>query len=88
MKGLLHELGRRWSYSILGVVYERDSVYFNELKKALEGIPPKTLSDRLRGLVKEGLMRRKYVFEQGRHRTEYTLTEKGVAIYETILSWK
>ena len=52
---------------------------FGELRHNLSGISPKTLTDRLRDLERNGVLERK-VFPEIPPRVEYTLTEKGRAL--------
>jgi DNA-binding HxlR family transcriptional regulator len=40
-------LGRRWMLAIVWAAAEEGAVRFNEFKQALEGIPPRTLAQRL-----------------------------------------
>jgi len=49
---------------------------FNQLERSLQGISPKTLSERLRSLEKEGIIARQ-TFAEAPPRVEYSLTEKG-----------
>ena len=49
---------------------------FNELERSLEGISPKTLSERLRHLEEEGIVRRE-TFAEVPPRVEYSLSERG-----------
>src|SRR5689334_23117542 len=49
---------------------------FNELERSLEGISPKTLSERLRHLEEEGIVRRE-TFAGVPPRVEYSLSERG-----------
>ena len=49
---------------------------FSELRSSLEGISPKTLTDRLRDLEQPGLVER-VVYAEIPPRVEYTLTAKG-----------
>ena len=49
---------------------------FNQLERSLQGISPKTLSERLRSLEEEGIIIRQ-VFAEVPTRVEYSLTEKG-----------
>src|SRR3954454_24813677 len=44
-------LGRRWMLAILWASAEEGAVRFNEFKQALEGIPPRTLAQRLAQLA-------------------------------------
>jgi DNA-binding HxlR family transcriptional regulator len=49
---------------------------FNELERSLQGISPKTLSERLRSLEDVGIIIRQ-TFAEVPPRVEYSLTEKG-----------
>ena len=49
---------------------------FNQLERSLQGISPKTLSERLRTLEEEGIVARQ-TFAEVPPRVEYSLTEKG-----------
>ncbi len=49
---------------------------FNQLERSLQGISPKTLSERLRSLEEEGIIARQ-TFAEVPPRVEYSLTEKG-----------
>ncbi len=52
---------------------------FSELERSLEGISPKTLSERLVALEREGVLSRR-TFAEVPPRVEYSLTEKGQAL--------
>jgi DNA-binding HxlR family transcriptional regulator len=52
---------------------------FNELERSLQGISPKTLSQRLRSLEKAGMIARRS-YPQVPPRVEYSLTQKGLAL--------
>lgn len=52
-----------------------------ELLRALPGISPKTLTDRLRELEGEGVLERR-VFAEVPPRVEYELTDRGRSLYE------
>jgi len=60
---------------------------FHQLEHSLEGISPKTLSDRLRSLEEEGIISRR-TFAEVPPRVEYTLTEKGHALVDVIESMR
>jgi DNA-binding HxlR family transcriptional regulator len=62
---------------------------FNQLERSLQGISPKTLSERLRTLEEEGIILRQ-TFAEVPPRVEYTLTEKGrdlVYVIESMRSY-
>src|SRR4051794_41970276 len=52
-------LGRRWMLAILWAAAEEGAVRFNEFKQALEGIPPRTLAQRLSELEEAGVLERR-----------------------------
>lgn len=56
---------------------------FSELERSLVGISPKTLSERLSSLEREGVLHRR-TFAEVPPRVEYSLTEKGQALAELI----
>lgn len=49
---------------------------FSELERSLDGISPKTLSERLTALEREGILHRQ-TYAEVPPRVEYSLTEKG-----------
>jgi DNA-binding HxlR family transcriptional regulator len=52
---------------------------FSELERSLEGISPKTLSERLAALEREGILHRQ-TYAEVPPKVEYSLTEKGHAL--------
>jgi DNA-binding HxlR family transcriptional regulator len=56
---------------------------FSELERSLEGISPKTLSERLSALEREGILSRR-TYAEVPPRVEYSLTEKGCALVSII----
>jgi DNA-binding HxlR family transcriptional regulator len=56
---------------------------FSELERSLVGISPKTLSERLSALEREGVLHRQ-TFAEVPPKVEYSLTEKGQALYTVI----
>lgn len=56
---------------------------FNQLERSLQGISPKTLSERLRSLEEEGVILRQ-TFAEVPPRVEYSLTEKGHDLIEMV----
>ncbi len=56
---------------------------FNQLERSLQGISPKTLSERLRVLEEEGVIARQ-TFAEVPPRVEYSLTEKGRDLIEVV----
>jgi len=70
-------LGRRWMLAILWAAAEEGAVRFNEFKQALEGIPPRTLAQRLAELEEAGVLERRVLGDSRPPRVEYRLTEAG-----------
>ncbi|GCE17914.1 winged helix-turn-helix transcriptional regulator [Dictyobacter kobayashii] len=79
-------LGGKWTILII-----RDLAAgvkrFNQLERSLQGISPKTLSERLRSLEEEGIVIRQ-TFAEAPPRVEYLLTEKGCDLVSVIDSMR
>ena len=75
-------LGKRWTGLLLGALMQGSS-RFCELTSLVEGLSDRVLSDRLRELEAEGIVKR-VVFPQIPVRVEYQLTEKGLALKPVI----
>lgn len=87
--GLFELLGSKWTLHMVGFLAEEETIRFNELKRKLDGISPRTLSDRLTELEDMGLV------ERDDHGTippkvEYRLTKKGQGledVFHALLDW-
>jgi len=75
-------LGKRWTGLLLAALMQ-GSCRFCELTSLVEGLSDRVLSDRLRELEAEGIVKR-VVFPQIPVRVEYQLTEKGHALKPVI----
>jgi DNA-binding HxlR family transcriptional regulator len=62
--------------AIVWAAAEEGAVRFNEFKQALEGIPPRTLAQRLAELEEAGVLERRVV-DARPPRVEYRLTDAG-----------
>jgi len=85
---ILQLLGKKHVLSILRVLAELNPRGFNEIRYAV-GVNPKTLTDRLNDLIREGLVRREELHQIPR-KVNYYLTAKGlelVQIFLTIQAW-
>lgn len=60
---------------------------FNQLERSLQGMSPKTLSERLRTLEEEGIILRQ-TFAEIPPRREYSLSEKGCDLVYVIESMR
>ena len=81
-------LGKRWTALLLDALMQ-GSRRFCELTSLVEGLSDRVLSDRLRELEAEGIVKR-VVLPQIPVRVEYQLTEKGYAlkpVIEAIHTW-
>jgi DNA-binding HxlR family transcriptional regulator len=82
-------LGRRWMLAILWAAAEEGAVRFNEFKQALEGIPPRTLAQRLTEREDAGILERR-VLDTRPPRAEYRLTDAGRrlgALVDAMRAW-
>jgi DNA-binding HxlR family transcriptional regulator len=77
--GVVELLGRRCGLLIFTLIGNFGKVRYSELEKKLEGISPRTISDRLKGLEGAGLMKRE-LFDERPPRVEYSLTKTGVGL--------
>ena len=68
-------LGRRW---VLAIVYTAHGgvIRFNDFKRTLGNIPPRTLAQRLQELEEAGILDRR-VIDDRPPRVEYRLTDAG-----------
>ena len=72
---ILDRIGDRWTVLIVGALAGGD-VRFSELRRRVEGISQKMLTQTLRGLERDGLVRRT-VRAEVPVRVEYALTDAG-----------
>ncbi|GAB3399043.1 helix-turn-helix domain-containing protein [Flindersiella endophytica] len=79
---ILDRIGDRWTVLIVGALWD-GSVRFGELRRRIAGISQKMLTQTLRGLERDGLVRRT-VFPDVPVRVEYTLTEAGRTLREPL----
>jgi DNA-binding HxlR family transcriptional regulator len=72
---ILDRIGDRWTVLIVGVLAEGDA-RFSELRRRIEGVSQKMLTQTLRALERDGLVRRT-VYAEVPVRVEYALTDAG-----------
>ena len=77
-------IGKKWVILILRELFSGKR-RFNELLRSLDGISPGVLSDRLNEMEKNGIINRK-VYAEVPLRVEYSLTEKGLDLKNTVAS--
>ena len=81
-------IGSKWTMLLLHNIFDGKK-RFGELQRALPGISPKTLSQRLQELEKEGIVDKKVFAEVPLH-VEYSLTEKGKSlrgVFRSLENW-
>lgn len=84
----LKVIGSKWTMLLLHNLFEGKN-RFGELQRALPGISPKTLSQRLQELETEGIIT-KHVFAEVPLHVEYQLTAKGKSlggIFRSLAKW-
>ncbi len=80
-RAVLARVGEKWSMLALAAL-EGGPVRFGDLRRRLEGVSQKVLSQALRGLERDGLLVRD-VYDERLPRVEYRLAERG----RTLLPW-
>lgn len=79
---ILDRIGDRWTVLIVGILGEGDA-RFSQLRRRVEGVSQKMLTQTLRGLERDGLVRRT-VYPQVPVRVEYALTDAGRTLLEPL----
>ena len=82
----LRVIGSKWTILVIRDLL-KNKLRFGELRKSLVGISPKTLSERLKTLEKEGIVTRK-IYAEVPPRVEYALTKRGKELAAVIQSMK
>ena len=69
-------LQRKWALDIIYILLVQKALHFNEIRRILEGISSRTLTDRLSDLAERGIINRK-VHQDKPVTVVYSLTEFG-----------
>jgi len=72
----LQMLEGRWKTAVLARLFDRPVLRFSELRRAIGGVSAKMLTEQLRELERDGLVRRT-VYPEIPPRVEYELTDDG-----------
>lgn len=84
VEGIINVVSKKWAICIISHLGEKEEGYrFNELQRSLNGISPKSLSDRLKELDGEGLVNRD-VEDSVPPKVTYTLTQDGIELHEKL----
>ncbi|MDP2750934.1 MAG: helix-turn-helix domain-containing protein [Nanoarchaeota archaeon] len=82
-------IGKRWTLIILLELSKGSGTKrYNELKKAIPGITPKILSERLKELEHEGMIKKRIDSSKFPIKCEYTLTKSGKEFFKIIQDMK
>ncbi len=84
----LDVIGGRWKVPIVWHLFN-GTMRFSDLRRALPGMTPKMLTQQLRELEKDGVVRRK-VYPQVPPKVEYSLTGRGATlkpVVEAMCRW-
>lgn len=84
LEGVIDVISKKWALLIINAIGNYGSLRFNRLSEELNGISPKTLSDTLKQLQNEGLLKRES-FAEIPPRVEYSLTEDGRGLRQAVL---
>lgn len=79
---VLHRIGARWTIFIVTALAD-GPMRFTQLKTRIQGITPKVLTESLRALETDGLVRRTE-HEENPPRVEYALTPLGFSLWEPL----
>ena len=77
-------IGKRWTILIIRELL-RGNTQFNRFIENIKGITPKVLTERLRELEQQGIIKRKIISEYP-IRIEYSLTDAGKGFEQVLLS--
>lgn len=84
LKGIIDVVSKKWTLLIINSLGNHQKLRFNKLMKELEGVSPKTLSDTLKVLEAEGLIKRE-TFKEIPPRVEYSLMDDGIELRKAII---
>lgn len=78
-------LGGKWKAILINAIYHTSPARFGELKRSVKGITQSMLTQQLRELEDDGLIKRK-IYAEIPPKVEYTLTEFGLTLSPIMLS--
>ncbi len=89
VRNILSRFSGKWAMLILCVLSENEATRFNSISKAIPDISPKMLTETLKSLEADGLIRRK-LYAEIPPKVEYSLTELGkslIPIIDHLVLW-
>lgn len=85
IRNVVARFGNKWALLVILILNENNAIRFNQLGKLIPDISTKVLSNTLRTLEADGLVKRT-VFAEVPIRVEYELTKTGATLVPIILS--
>jgi len=85
MPDIAQLIGGKWKLIILQTLVFQGMKRFNELKRGIEGISQTMLTNQLRALERDGLVKR-IVYAEVPPRVEYTATQRALDLQEMFLA--
>lgn len=79
---VVNRIGDRWTLLVLFAL-DGTTLRFQELRRAVDGVSQKMLTQTLRALERDGLVRRR-VYAEVPPRVEYSLTPLGASLAEVV----
>lgn len=89
VRNIVARFSGKWAMLVLCILSENEATRFNAIAKAIPDISPKVLTDTLKNLENDKLIRRE-VFAEIPPRVEYSLTDLGKSLMphiENLLKW-
>jgi DNA-binding HxlR family transcriptional regulator len=84
LEGIIDTISKKWALLIVNDIGNHEKLRFKQLMENLNGISPKALSDTLKKLENERLVKRES-FAEIPPRVEYSLTNDGIELRKAIL---
>jgi DNA-binding HxlR family transcriptional regulator len=84
LEGVIDVISKKWALLVVNAIGNYGKLRFNNLMQELGNISPKTLSDMLKELQAEGLIKRES-FAEIPPRVEYSLTRDGAELRKAII---
>ena len=89
VRNVVARFSGKWAMLVLCILSENEATRFNAIAKALPDISPKVLTETLKNLESDKLVRRE-LFAEIPPRVEYSLTDLGRSLIphiENLLAW-
>ena len=84
IEDVMNVISKKWALLVIAALGNGGKLRFNEIKKKLGGVSPKSLSDRLKELRDAGLVNRE-ILPETPPRVEYSLTGDGLELRQALV---